>query len=337
MPRLSKAQLNRAIGMIQSGISQTVVAEHFNVTQSMIARAWTRFQNNNSPSYTHGGGRQKVTTPRTDRAIRTGVRRNPIQSSTSLKNSLQRININISRSTIKRRLHDVGLKAYRPFRHPKISPQNRVRRLNWARNHINWQLNQWQHCVFADESRICLYPDDNRIRVWRARGERFLENHGISRVSFGGGSLTVWAAIYAGGRSPISIIHGTVNGERYLQILRHNVRPIADIMGNEFIYVDDNARPHRTAPVNNFFLEENLVRMDWPATSPDANPIEHIWDVLKRQIKRRQVQPNNLIELEEVIREEWAQIPQNVIDHVIDSMPRRCREIMRARGGPTRY
>ncbi|GFW18858.1 transposable element Tcb2 transposase [Trichonephila clavipes] len=61
--------------------------------------------------------------------------------------------------------------------------------------------------------------------------------------------------------------------------------------------------------------------MEWPACSPDMNPIEHIWDALGRRVAGRQPLPKTLQELERALLEEWYRIPQLVINSLIDSMP----------------
>ncbi|GFV22890.1 transposable element Tc1 transposase [Trichonephila clavipes] len=48
--------------------------------------------------------------------------------------------------------------------------------------------------------------------------------------------------------------------------------------------MDDNARPHRNLAVEELLESEDITRMDWPAYSPDLNPIEHVWDALGRHI-----------------------------------------------------
>ncbi|GFV05444.1 transposable element Tcb2 transposase [Trichonephila clavipes] len=81
------------------------------------------------------------------------------------------------------------------------------------------------------------------------------------------------------------------------------------------------AGPHRANLVENFLFEEGIVRMEWLACSPDMNPIEHVWDALRRRVADRKPPPQTLQELERALLEEWDRIPQLVINSLIDSMP----------------
>ncbi|GFS57541.1 transposable element Tcb1 transposase [Trichonephila clavipes] len=94
-------------------------------------------------------------------------------------------------------------------------------------------------------------------------------------------------------------------------------------MSAEFLFMDDNTRPHRANIVDECLQSEDITRMDWPAYSPDMNPIEHVWDMLDRRLAARQPPPTCLPELRRALFDEWCNIPQDQIDNLILSMPRR--------------
>ncbi|GFU80463.1 transposable element Tcb2 transposase [Trichonephila clavipes] len=93
--------------------------------------------------------------------------------------------------------------------------------------------------------------------------------------------------------------------------------------------MDDNCRPPRANLVEEFFFEEGIVRMEWPACFPDMDPIEHVWDALGRRVAGRQSPPQTLQELERALLEEWDRIPQLVINSQIDSMPQSHGQVTR--------
>ena len=72
--------------------------------------------------------------------------------------------------------------------------------------------------------------------------------------------------------------------------------------------------------------------MEWPARSPDLNPIEHAWDMLQTAVSSRPVQPASVQELRQALLEEWDQIPQYKTRRLISSMQRRCQAVIEARG-----
>ncbi|GFW44370.1 DDE_3 domain-containing protein [Trichonephila clavipes] len=105
-------------------------------------------------------------------------------------------------------------------------------------------------------------------------------------------------------------------------ILEQHVRLYRAAMGAEFLFMDDNASPHHANIVDECLQSENVTRMDWPAYSPNLNPIEHVWDMLGRRIAARQPPPSCLPELRRALLDEWCNIPQDQIDNLVLSMPR---------------
>ncbi|GFV37316.1 transposable element Tcb2 transposase [Trichonephila clavipes] len=87
--------------------------------------------------------------------------------------------------------------------------------------------------------------------------------------------------------------------------------------------MDDNVRPHRTLAAEELLESENITRMDWSAYFPDLNPIEHVWDALGRRIAARLHHPENTHQLRQMPIEEWALLPQEMLQQLVLSMRRR--------------
>lgn len=147
----------------------------------------------------------------------------------------------------------------------------------------------------------------------------------------------IWGGVSWDATTDLDFIRGTLNSDKYLEILEEFVVPYAPFIGDQFIPMQDNARPHVARRVTEYLNETHINKMDWPARSPDLNPIEHVWDYLKRKRKDRNQAPITLLELRAAIQEEWQRIPQDFIKTLIESIPNRLQEVIRNRGGNTRY
>ncbi|GFX02243.1 transposable element Tcb2 transposase [Trichonephila clavipes] len=141
------------------------------------------------------------------------------------------------------------------------------------------------------------------------------------------------------GRTELHIFdRGSVTGDRYCEeVLLLHVRLLQGAIGPDFIFMDDNARPHRIFAVEELLEREDIPRMDWPACSPDINPIKHVWDALKRRIASRLHHPENIQQLKQMLIEEWALLPQEMLHQLLLSMRRRCEATIAVRGGHIPY
>ncbi|GFY24141.1 transposable element Tcb2 transposase [Trichonephila clavipes] len=108
-------------------------------------------------------------------------------------------------------------------------------------------------------------------------------------------------------------------------------------MGLQFLFMDDNAPCHRTVAAEQLLESEDIERMDWPARSPDLSPIEHVWDFLGRRLAARTLPPVTIREFRLVLQDEWAAMPQQLIDTLILSMGRRCETCLAVRGDHIPY
>ncbi|GFT97039.1 transposable element Tcb2 transposase [Trichonephila clavipes] len=174
----------------------------------------------------------------------------------------------VSSRTIRRRLAEGHLASRRPLRVLPLTPTHRRLHLEWCLARENWIAAKWNQVVFSDESRFNLCSDDNRVRVWRPRGERLNATFVLQQHTAPTTGVMVWDAIAYNTRSPLVLIRGTMTAQRYVHdILQRHVLPGA-------IFQQDNARLH-TARVSQDCLR-TVTTIPLPARSPDLSPIEHI-------------------------------------------------------------
>lgn len=199
---------------------------------------------------------------------------------------------------------------------------------------VIWRLPMFRKIVWTDESRFRLFHNDGRVRVWRMRGERYRTDLMLYSTHTQGGSVHVWGAFWYGGRSDLQILRTTVNGERYCEVIR-NFLLDGSQPPNDWILQQDNAPAHTSQVVMNTFEEMRIRHLPWPSKSPDLNPIEHVWDFINRKVVARV--PQNLLQLQNFLIEEWRLIPQNYLDKLVIGMPRRINAVVEANGRNTRY
>ncbi|GFV66195.1 transposable element Tcb2 transposase [Trichonephila clavipes] len=101
--------------------------------------------------------------------------------------------------------------------------------------------------------------------------------------------------------------------------------------------MDDNVWSHRTLVVQELLESEDITREDWPAHFPDLNPIEHLWDALGRRVVARLHHPENYQQIKQILIDEWALLPQEMLHQLVPSMQRRCEATIAVRGGHVPY
>lgn len=244
----------------------------------------------------------------------------------------------VSGDTIRRRLREYGLRARRPSVQPTLLHRHRVARLQWARQHVRFGIDNWRRVLFTDESRFQLSQADGRQRVYRRRGERYADNCVVERRPYGGGGVMVWGGFTAHRRTQLVVIRGNLNGLRYRDdIVRQHIVPFVNALRPQHILQQDNARPHVANIVQAELQNAGINILPFPANSPDMAPIEHVWDALQRRLQHLQQAPTTRQELVRALTREWQNIPQIFLARLVGSMRRRCQACIAANGGHTQY
>jgi transposase len=271
------------------------------------------------------------------RSISSGKAENAVQ----LRKSLQETtNQSISCQTVRRALKNTGLKAVVKKKKPFLKKKHIQDRLEFAKRHQHWTIDDWMKVIWSDETKINRLGSDGRIWVWKKPGEPLSDRLVEGTVKHGGGSVMVWGCMSWDGVGYATKIDGTMDGDLYISIMEDELQDSIEFWGKtkeDIIFQQDNDPKHTCKKARKWFQDHDLTVLQWPAQSPDLNPIEHLWQHLKRKLGEYETQPKGVLELWERVEKTWEEIPAEICQNLIQSMPNRIQAVLKAKGGHTKY
>lgn len=246
-------------------------------------------------------------------------------------------NTTVHPKTVRRVLHKNGYASRVPRKKPFISEKNKKLRLEFAKKHIDKDMEFWKSVIFTDESKFNLFGNDCGGKVWRRKNEAMQAKNLMPTVKHGGGSVMVWGAMAASGVGSLVFIDGIMDKHYYKAILEQNLPHCVESLdvGPRWIFQQDNDPKHTAKIVKEWLLYYAPRQLYAPPQSPDLNPIEHVWEILKRKVGK--VHTSSKDSLKNALKQSWAEITPDVTNNLIQSMPRRLQAVIESRGGPTKY
>lgn len=341
--RLSIEERSRAVGMKEGGLSTKEIARRLECTPKAVRKILKKYDSEGTVQDLKGRGRKKKTTPREDRTLKfeSLSNRKASAKALALKRAPSFVKNNISVSTVKNRLREAGLNGRVARKKPLLAKKNIKARYEWAKDHLNWTVDDWKNVIFSDESPFQLFQSGGRVFVRRRPGEEFLPECMNPTVKHGGGSIQVWGAFSYGGVGPLYRVVGIMDGAKYRQILKTHMAPFLQRIeretGKEQIFQHDNDPKHCSKVVKAYLSNKQVVVLNWTSQSPDLNPIEHLWRQIKLQIYERSDKAGSLDEVFQIAKEEWGKISADFIHRLIESMPNRVMACYKNRGHHTKY
>ncbi|KAG2782923.1 hypothetical protein PC116_g13362 [Phytophthora cactorum] len=148
----------------------------------------------------------------------------------------------------------------------------------------------------------------------------------------------VWAAFSARGKSELVALTEKQNSDDYVYTLSEFLLPFTYAnYGTDFTFQQDNASIHTSVRTKDFFADQEVKVLDWPSKSPDLNPIENLWSIMSRRVYSNGKKFDKVSELKAALYEAWDSIPLAWLQSLVESMPRRCLEVVAENGDRTHY
>jgi len=204
------------------------------------------------------------------------------------------------------------------------------RRVEWSKSHLN---ENWKKVIFSDETTFQLFRNTTLVRykIGEERPRRAVVKHPLK--------VHAWGAFCARGVVGFHCFIENMNGELYRDILTKNLFTSATrILGRRWSFQQDNDPKHR-AKLTTILLQEKCPRvLDWPSYSPDLNPIENLWAIMKKRVEKKvnerlvQKKSVGLDDFLSIIRSEWENLNPDLLSNLCAGMKKRLEDVIEKNG-----
>ncbi len=332
---MSQDLRKKIISLHKKGEGYKKISKALLSSQNTVAKVVQTFKKDGTATISQRcSGRPWKLTPRQERLLMRRVEENRHASSLQLSKEVEsQTGVTISRDTIRCTLQRNGMHGCRPRKKPLLKPRHKKSPPRVCQGPC-WQ--RWRLLgLWSDETKINVFGTDGFKTVWRRKGEEYKGKCMVPTVKHGGGSVLMRGFMSAAGVGELHFIDGIINSQMYCSILKEKMLPSLRALGRRALFQHDND-PKHTSKATVGFLKKNRVKViQWPSMSPDLNPIEHLWGILKRQVEHHS--PSNIQSLKEVILEEWKKIDLAKCRQLVHSMPRRLGAVIKNHGSHTKY
>jgi transposase len=338
MHATTSAQKENILSLASNGLSTCHIASKLGIGRSTISRVLQELQPCRQVS---SGGHPSKLSPTDKRSvltqITTGKAANAVQVTRHINTIISHP---VCPQTVRNVLKQHSFKAVTKKKKPLLTAVHRKKRLAFALKHREWTVEDWKRVMWSDETKINRIGSDGKQWVWKKAGDGLIEREVQGTVKFGGGNIMVWGCMGWNGVGELAEVEGRMDADQYVDILNNHLLPSMEesgIVEGGCIFQQDNDPKHTSKKAKNWMEENDITLLDWPAQSPDLNPIEHLWHHIKLQLCKYEEPPKGVWQIWERVAEVWNGIEPEVCQGLIESMPRRLEAVIKAKGGNTKY
>jgi transposase len=339
MPKaLSQSTVDSVLALLDSGHTHAQIKTRVGVSAGSITNICSTHRPDLNKST--GGRPRKLNPVAVRHAVRLVTNHNSVSTREATRTLQKLTGQSINPRTVRRALKGAGLRPIKKVRKPKHARRHIAARIAFARAHKDWTIEDWKRVLWSDETKVNRLGSDGVQWAWAREGEGLSDRLIIPTANFGGGSIMFWGCMGWQGTGFGCRLERTLNKELYLDILGDEFSRSLEHLGlepGEVIFQQDNASSHKARVCLNWFEEHEIELLEWPAMSPDLNPIENLWAELKRRLGEYEYPPGGVLELWERVQDVWDGFGEDYCQKLIESMPQRMAMVLERKGKAIPY
>ena len=315
------------------------IAAALQVPKSTVSNVINQYKKTGSIETKRKGkcGRKKKTSPRDDAFLLRESIKYPKKTSHQLNVAISGHGVSIDSSTVRRRLLAAGRPAYRSVKKQLLTLAMKKKRYHWAKVYKGWTAEDWKKVVFTDETHFLVQGQKSRY-VRKFVSEQLRSVHLDQNVKHPQ-KVMFWGSFCYSGVQELYRVEGMMNSDKYINVVDEIVLSNMNKLypDGSGIFQQDLAPCHTSKKVKEFFSKKGLTVLQWPGNSPDINPIENLWAIIKQRLQSYDC--TTLEKLQNAVFELWyndEKIKENC-KKLITSMPNRVQLLLKNHGGHIKY
>ncbi|KAK3894535.1 hypothetical protein Pcinc_001691 [Petrolisthes cinctipes] len=286
-------------------------------------------------------GAPRRTSREDDDIIVATARRQPLSNAVAMR---QMTGIQVGIQTYRKRLHKAGIHHLRPATKVMLTEKHKEERLGFALQYYPMDFSFWSSVIFCDEKTFSS-DGHGELHCWRPNNTRFEAKNIQPTRSSGRITAGLWGWMAACGPGELVVIDERLNSLQYIEILEQimipSVRALLIPEPNPIYIAMDDSTVHNAAIVTDWFQRHSeVIRIQWPARSPDLMPIENLWSQMVKKWDSNSAKTKvNLVahamNIWEAMRLKRG--VENICETLVRSMSRRLNSVIECNGSYTKY